>query len=138
MNQFNVGEYISVEKGHSSLTEGTIIKVTIFNPNQCYQGTIEDNAGGGYNVGQAVNFDPRYCKVLTRAARADLLDASADKLNKDAEAKRMEAKRLRDYASDEEELAALLISIQDSKGTMKERITKLATLLRGRIKTNHL
>ncbi len=144
-----VGDTILVTKAHASLPVGMTIKVTAPPPPPPGNGTgcgcVVDGAGSQYTAGHAVNFNIGYVGPTTRAKRAEILEEQAEKLFKDANeaaekarSMKAEARRLREFETDEDELADLLVSVQDGKGSRAQRVAKLAEMLKGRIKTSYL
>lgn len=83
----------------------------------------------GWKRGQNLSFSASQFILADRATRADALSKLAESLRKDADKAEREAFNLSRYKSDEEELAATMVAILDSKGKPEERIEKITKIL---------
>lgn len=129
-----VGDYVTVITAHDGLEVGWILKTSNApdTGTQC-TGIIEHGTEGSrYAPGTALNFRRGMVEPTTRERRAEIFEASASKLEKqakafadDAKGMRERAKRLRDFSSDAAEIAAAVKSLWSQKELSEAKRMKL-------------
>lgn len=132
------GDYVRITSTAGSrgdIEPGTILKVTLAADNVGHQATMVYSPHNQYAVGQLLNFNKNHVEPLSREDRADVIEKQATELDtkveamaKEAKSLRSRAKALRDFESDEMEIATRVAEIMESSAPKSAKLKQIAEL----------